>query len=161
MAIGIGRRQFIVGLSGSSLAWPLAARAQLAVRLPVIGVLSPFKPGDAYVEAFRMGLQELGYVEGRNIHYEFRNGNFDQLHDLAAELVSLNVDVIVAFVTAASLAASQATTTIPIVMAFVSDPVGIGLHQVPRPPWRQHYRNGRCDSCSFQQATRITEGADA
>ena len=127
MAIDIGRREFIVGLSGSSLAWPLAARAQQAVRLPVIGVLSPFKPGDVYVEAFRMGLQELGYVEGRNIHYEFRNGNFDQLHDLAAELVRLNVDVIVAFVTAASLAASQATTTIPIVMAFVSDPVGIRL----------------------------------
>ena len=74
-------------------------------------------------------MQELGYVDGRNIRYEYRwaEGNFERLPDLAVELVHLKVDVIVAFVTAASLAAREATTTIPIVMAYVSDPIGAGL----------------------------------
>jgi len=73
-------------------------------------------------------LQELGYVDGPNVRYEYRwaEGNFERLPDLAVELVRLKVDVIVAFVTAASLVARKATTTIPIVMAFVNDPIGAG-----------------------------------
>jgi putative tryptophan/tyrosine transport system substrate-binding protein len=128
MAINTGRRKFISALGGAAV-WPRAARAQLGARTPVIGVLSPFKPGDRYAEAFRIGLQELGYVDGQNIRYEFRwaSSNFDQLPDLAADLVRMKVDVIVAFVTAASLAARRATETIPIVMVYVSDPVGTGL----------------------------------
>ena len=83
---------------------------------------------DPYVGAFRQGLRELGYIEGRNIDivYRYTNGD-DQLPELAAELVRLKVDVIVTSSTAATRAAKNATTTIPIVMAAASDPVGTGL----------------------------------
>ena len=79
--------------------------------------------------AFVQGLRELGYLEETNvlIDYRFAEGNFERLAELAAELVELNVDVIVASVTQASLAAKAATKTIPIVMLAVSDPVGSGL----------------------------------
>jgi hypothetical protein len=99
------RRQFITLLSGA-VSWPLAARArQPAMR--VIGILSAETPASPYVEALRVGLQQLGYVDGRNVRYEYRwaEGNFERLPDLAVELVGLNVDV--AFVTAASLAALE------------------------------------------------------
>jgi len=121
------RRQFIALLGGAAT-WPLAARAQQSA-IRVIGILSPETPATPFVEALRVGLQELGYVDGRNIRYEYRwaEGNFERLPDLAVELVRLNVDVIVAFVTAASLAARKATATIPIVMAFVNDPIRAGL----------------------------------
>ena len=78
---------------------------------------------------FRQGLRELGYVEGKNIviEYRFAEGKFERLPDLAAELVELKVDVIVARATQASLAAKGATRTIPIVMQGVSDPIGTGL----------------------------------
>jgi putative tryptophan/tyrosine transport system substrate-binding protein len=80
-------------------------------------------------EAFRQRLQELGYVEGRNlaIEYRFAEGKFDRLPTLAQELVRLEVDVIVTVVTQASLAAKHATRTIPIVIVAVSDPLGTGL----------------------------------
>ena len=122
------RRDFIKVTVGSAAAWPLMARAQQPA-MRVIGILSPDTPASPFVEALRVGLQELGYVDGRNVRYEYRwaEGNFERLPDLAVELVRLNVDVIVAFVTAASLAAREATTTIPIVMAYVSDPIGAGL----------------------------------
>jgi putative ABC transport system substrate-binding protein len=123
------RREFICLIGASAAAtWPLVTRAQQRT-MPVIGILSPDTPASLYVEALRVGLQGLGYVDGRNIHYEYRwaEGNFERLPDLAVELVGLNVDVIVAFVTAASLAARKATATIPIVMAFVLDPIDAGL----------------------------------
>src|SRR6516162_11049170 len=123
------RREFICLIGGSAAAtWPLAVRAQQPA-MRVIGILSPDTPASPFVEALRVGLQELGYVDGRNIRYEYRwaEGNFERLPDLAVELVRLKVDVIVAFVTAASLAAREATTTIPIVMAFVNDPIGARL----------------------------------
>ena len=80
-------------------------------------------------EPFRQALRELGYVEGKNIviEYRFAEGKFDRLSDLAAELVELKVDLIVANVTQASLAAKGATRTVPIVMQGVSDPIGTGL----------------------------------
>jgi putative tryptophan/tyrosine transport system substrate-binding protein len=83
----------------------------------------------AYHDEFQRGLRELGYVEGRNIviEYRFADGKFDRLAALAAELVQLNVDVIVSVVTQASLAAKNATRTIPIVIVSVGDPVGAGL----------------------------------
>jgi putative ABC transport system substrate-binding protein len=123
------RREFICLIGGSAAAtWPLAVRAQQPA-MRVIGILSPDTPASPFVEALRVGLQELGYVDGRNVRYEYRwaEGNFERLPDLAVELVGLNVDVIVAFVTAASLAARKATATIPVVMAFVNDPIGAGL----------------------------------
>jgi putative tryptophan/tyrosine transport system substrate-binding protein len=105
-----------------------AASAQLPKKVPRIGFLSP-TTDDSRVEAFRQGLRELGYIEGQNITIEYRwaDGKFDKLPDLALELVRLKVDVVVAVVTQASLAAKKATGTIPIVMIGVSDPVGSGL----------------------------------
>ncbi len=124
------RREFITLLSSAAAAWPLAARAQRSEKVPRIGYLSPsFVTNREREEPFRQGLRELGYVEGKNIiiEYRFAEGKFERLPDLAAELVELKVDVIVAQVTVASLAAKGATRTIPIVMQGVSDPVGTGL----------------------------------
>jgi putative tryptophan/tyrosine transport system substrate-binding protein len=126
------RRDFIAGFTGLSAAWPLVARAQQLGKVPRIGYLSPgsASPGPlAYHDEFQRGLRELGYVEGQNIviEYRFAEGKFDRLDQLAAELVQLNVDIIVSVVTQASLAAQNATSTIPIVIVSVADPVGAGL----------------------------------
>jgi putative ABC transport system substrate-binding protein len=107
-----------------------SAGAQASEKIPKIGLLLPYSTGpDARIEAFRQGLRELGYVEGQTIKIEYRwaDGKFDKLPDLAADLVHNSVDVIVAGATQASIAAKKSTTTIPIVMIGVSDPVGAGL----------------------------------
>jgi putative ABC transport system substrate-binding protein len=121
------RRELIAGLAGAA-AWPLAARAQ-QTSIPVIGVLSPESSTAREVEGLRAGLRDLGYFEGRDIRYEYRwaEGRFERLSALAKELVDIKVDVIVTYVTQASLAATKATTSIPIVMVGVADPVGVGL----------------------------------
>jgi putative ABC transport system substrate-binding protein len=126
------RRDVLSLLGGAAVSWPITARAQQLGKVPRIGYLSPgsASPGPlAYHDEFRRGLRELGYVEGRNIviEYRFANGKFDRLAPLAAELVQLDVDLIVSVVTQASLAAKNATTTIPIVFVSVGDPVGAGL----------------------------------
>ena len=107
---------------------PLAAEAQPAGRLARIGVLFGGSPPDPFVEAFKQGLRELGYVEGRNvsIEYRFGEGRSDRLPALAAELVRLKVDVIVAS-SQGAVAAKQATNTIPIVMPIITDPIRLGL----------------------------------
>ena len=115
------RREFITLLDGAAAAWPLAARAQGVGKIPRIGYLSPgsASPGPlAYHDEFQRRLRELGYVDGRNIviEYRFAEGKFDRLDQLAAELVRLNVDIIVSVVTQASLAAKNATSTTPIVV---------------------------------------------
>jgi ABC-type uncharacterized transport system substrate-binding protein len=124
------RRAFLAG-SAALLAAPLAAEAQQTGKVPRIGFLSPASSTTAphVVEAFRQGLRDLGYVEGQNIVVEYRyaNGKAEALPDLAAELVSLEVDVIVASGTPGPLAAKSATKTIPIVMASAGDPVRTGL----------------------------------
>jgi len=126
------RREFITLIGGATV-WPLAARAQQpGGKAPRIGYLSPgsASPGPlAYHDEFQRGLRELGYIEGRNIviEYRFADGKFDRLDQLAAEFVRLNVDIIVSVVTQASLAAKNATSTIPIVIVSVGDPVGAGL----------------------------------
>jgi putative ABC transport system substrate-binding protein len=107
-----------------------SAGAQPPAKIPKVGLLLPYSPGpDPRIEAFRQGLRELGYLEGRSIVVEYRwaDGKFDKLPELAAELIRSNVDVIVPAVTQASIAAKKATATIPIVMVGVSDPVGSGL----------------------------------
>ncbi len=108
---------------------PLAADAQQPVRVARIGYLSPRAGPTNRDEAFRQGLRELGYVEGQNLVIEYRWGGErdDQFPRLAAELVALKVDVIVAAGNLAVRAARQATSTIPIVMAAVGDPVATGL----------------------------------
>jgi putative tryptophan/tyrosine transport system substrate-binding protein len=120
------RRREFIGLIATLV--PTAAYAQRP-SIPVVGVLSPAGPKSGYVNGLIEGLQELGYVEGRNIRFEYRwaEGKFDRLPELAADLVRLKVDVIVAFVTQAAEVAKKQTSTIPIVMVGVSDPVGAGL----------------------------------
>jgi putative tryptophan/tyrosine transport system substrate-binding protein len=107
------------------------AEAQQPGKIPRLGFLAPAtRNGTAHLtEVFLQGLREVGYVEGKNIAIEYRwaDGKFERLPELAADLVRLKVDVIVAAVTQASLAAKAATATIPIVMIAVSDPVGAGL----------------------------------
>ena len=122
------RRRVFITILGGAAAWPLAVWAQQPGGKPVIGYLIPANPEPVF-GYFKEGLQKLGYVEGRNIHIELRSaeGKSERLAGLAAELVRLNVDVLVAAQTPAITAAKQATTQIPIVMAGAGDPVGTGL----------------------------------
>jgi putative ABC transport system substrate-binding protein len=124
----MNRRAFIALLCGAA-AWPRAARAQQPGRIARIGYLDvgPASARVDRVEALRAGLHGLGYVEGRNIAIEFRWAErIEQLPELAAELVRLNVDVIFAVSSTMVEPARQATGTIPIVFATHADPVGIG-----------------------------------
>ena len=122
------RRAFIAGSLGL-LAAPVVVQAQQPAKVPRIGYLESGAPGTPLVEAFRQGLRDLGWIEGQNIAVEVRaaEGKYDRLPELAAELVRLKVDVIFASSTPAALAAKQASTTIPIVIGRVADPVGSGL----------------------------------
>src|SRR5450759_4919902 len=123
------RRAFITLLGGAAVAWPLGALAQQAVKLYRIGILSPELPPPGFLEAFRQGLRELGYVEGQTIAFEVRSaeGYSQRLAALANELVRLKVDVIVAINTTSVQAAKKASATIPIVMTRIADPVKSGL----------------------------------
>ena len=110
---------------------PLAVEAQPSAHVPRIGLLSLFSPalGESKAESFRQGLRDLGYIEGQNIRIESRwaAGHRERLAELAADLVRLEVAVIVTESTPAALAAKQATQTIPIVTAAIGDPVAVGL----------------------------------
>ena len=124
------RRAFIGMLSGGLLAAPLAAGAQQATRVARIGYLGTNRAANPHLhEALRQGLRDLGYEEGRNLLIEYRDaeGKIDRLPALAAELVALKLDIIVAPGTPQALAAKQATMTIPIVFTAASDPVPDGL----------------------------------
>jgi putative tryptophan/tyrosine transport system substrate-binding protein len=125
------RRELITLVSGTAVAWPLAARAQSS-GMPVIGVLNSATVGGVWLPleaAFRQGLSDTGYAEGRNVRIEGRwaEGQYDRLPALAAELTQQGVAAIVAFTTPAAQAAKAATATIPIVFTTISDPVQIGL----------------------------------
>ncbi len=113
-----------------------AVAAQAPRRVPRIGVLSSWSPTEPTMEAFRHGLRDVGYVEGQNllVEYRYAEGRLDQLPGLAAELVALKVEVIVAAGTRAIRAAKDATSTIPIVMPSNADPVGeVFVQSLPRP----------------------------
>jgi ABC-type uncharacterized transport system substrate-binding protein len=130
----MNRRAFILALGGAAAApsflWPLAARAQQPA-VPIIGVLEPWSPAASasYVARFREGLNETGYVEGRNVIFDYRSaeGKNDRLPVLADELVRGGAAVIVASAIRAALAAKAATNTVPIVFATANDPVQFGL----------------------------------
>ncbi len=125
------RLPFIAPIILFILAAAFTAAAQQPKKVPRIGYLCPTRPSSllARTEAFRQGLNELGYIEGKNIALEYRwaEGKIARLPDLAAELVRLKVDVIVTCGPVATRSAKEATATIPIVMAFDSDPVGNGF----------------------------------
>jgi len=124
------RRAFIHAVVGGLIAAPLTVKAQQTGRAPRIGFLGNGNPNlqSPSVEAFRQGLRELGWIEGQNITIEYRwaGGNMDRLPALASELVKLPVDVIVTAGSPAVRAARQASITIPIVVAIMSDPVALG-----------------------------------
>jgi putative ABC transport system substrate-binding protein len=124
----VKRRAFITLLGAAAAAWPLAARAQqTAGKIVSIGILvnEAWPP----IDTFRQTLNELGYVEGKNLRFEHRyaEGHNERFPELANDLISLNVDVILTWGTEAALAAKQATTTIPIVMGAIGDPIGSGV----------------------------------
>jgi putative ABC transport system substrate-binding protein len=127
------RREFITLLGGAAAAWPLGAQAQQPERMRRIGVLMGFAHGDpeqrARTAAFLNGLQELGWMDGRNIqiHYRATDGDTDRMRVYAKELVALSPHLIVAQTNPALVALRQATSTMPIVFVQVSDPVGSGF----------------------------------
>jgi putative tryptophan/tyrosine transport system substrate-binding protein len=124
------RRDFIKGIAGSAVAWPLAARAQQPGKLPTIGFLGASTPSawSHWVAAFVQRLHELGWIEGRTVAIEYRwaEGHPERYAEIAAEFVRLKVDVIVTVGSAVS-AARQATQDIPIVFGVANDPLGGGL----------------------------------
>jgi putative ABC transport system substrate-binding protein len=126
----MGRREFLIGL-GAALASPLRARAQLPRTMYRVGFLGNTTAAlEANIlEPFRQGLRDLGYEEGRNITIEYRwaEGNYERLPGLIAELVALNLDVMVTAGTPAALAVKKAAISVPLVVAAFGDPVGTGV----------------------------------
>lgn len=133
LATGMKRREIIVLFAGAGVAWPIVARAQQSAKVPRIGYLatssSESPEGQATFNAFRAGLREHGYVDGQNILIEYRaaDGKIERFPGLATELAHLNLDLILAVNTAAARAVQEATTTIPIVVPNMGDPVADGL----------------------------------
>ena len=134
------RREFITLLGGAAASWPLAARAQQSERVRRIGILYGVSgtdlEGQAWDAAFRKRLAELGWIDGRNVHVEYRwtGGNLDRTKLFANELVQPSPDVLVAVTTPATAALQRETRTIPIVFTSVSDPVGSGFVASLRKP---------------------------
>ena len=126
---GVNRREIVAAVAAGAVAWPFVAISQES-RTARIGILVLGNPDPApFMKEFKAGLNEVGYIEGKNVQFEFRSAdkNSANLAVRAAELVALKVDVIVAFQTPAVTAAKHATADIPIVMGSAGDPVGTGL----------------------------------
>lgn len=135
------RRRDVLALLGTGSLWPLVAWGE-PPKAPVVGVLAV--PDDQLLP-FRQELRDLGYVEGQTIRLEIRSakGDIQRLPELAAELVRLKVDVVVAEYTPAVLAAQRATNQVPIVMLSVGDPVGMGIVASLARPRGQHHWDRR------------------
>jgi putative tryptophan/tyrosine transport system substrate-binding protein len=131
MAISIRRRELVLALGGVAAAWPIAARAQQAGKLPTIGYLggTTYSVEGPWAATFVQRLRELGWIEGRNfaIEYGWTEGRPDRAAEIVAEFVRMKVDVIVTSGTGQIIAAMKATSVIPIVFAAAGDPVGSGL----------------------------------
>jgi putative tryptophan/tyrosine transport system substrate-binding protein len=129
--LGVRRRQFMALLGGAAAAWPLAARAQQAGRLPTVGFLGTATQVTmtSRVGALTQRLRELGWIENRTIAIEYRwaEGRYERFAEIAAEFVRLKVDIIVTSGTLPVIAAKQATATTPILFVTATDPVGTGL----------------------------------
>src|SRR5438876_4490140 len=129
----ISRCSFLGCIAVVVLLAPFGAAGQQPVKIPLVGLLSTFSPSEAmpWHRAFRQGLRDLGWEEGKNIEIEYRyaEGRLDRLVALATDLVRLNVDLIFTDTTSPTLAAKNATSTIPIVVASASDAVESGLAQ--------------------------------
>ena len=139
------RRELITLLGGAAVVWPLAARAQQPKVYRVGFLLGASAESTAsLLHALREGLRERGYVEERNFTFlqRYADGRIDRLPELAAELVRLNVDVIVTGSNLHVEAVRQATSTIPIVMIYAADPVGAGFVASLAPTRGQYYRVG-------------------
>jgi putative ABC transport system substrate-binding protein len=127
------RRKFLAHIVGAAVAWPLAARAQQAEQMRRIGILMSIGESDPlsvmHMKSFQEGLRELGWVEGRNVRFDYRwaEGDADRYRTYAAELVNLGPDVILTSSTPAARAQQQASRTIPIVFVSISDPVADGF----------------------------------
>jgi putative tryptophan/tyrosine transport system substrate-binding protein len=127
------RRQFITLIGGAAAAWPLAARAQQSSnKIPVVGVLwhaGSAEEEDVYLSVLVKAFNDLGYVEGKNIHldHRFPAENPDRYQTLARELVDLKPDALIAVTVLGAIALEKFTNTIPIVFILIPDPVGIGL----------------------------------
>jgi putative tryptophan/tyrosine transport system substrate-binding protein len=131
------RRDFISLVGGSAVAWPLAARAQQAGKLPTLGFFAPGTQSSygPWFGALAQRLREIGWIEGRNIaiSYRWAEGHTERYDEIAAELVQLKVDVIVTSSTPATIAAKHATSVIPIVFASAGDPLGSVVASLARP----------------------------
>jgi putative tryptophan/tyrosine transport system substrate-binding protein len=125
------RREFITLMGVAAAAWPIAARAQQAGKVYRIGILEtiPASQNTANLDALRKGLRALGYIEGQNlsIDYSSADGTAERFPELAGELLRLNVDLIITRGTPAAQAAKNVTTTIPVVMAAIGEPLGTGI----------------------------------
>src|SRR5262249_40945828 len=134
------RRDFISLLGGAAAAWPYAARAQLNGRVRRVGVIMGFAENDevwkAYLASFRQGLQEAGWTDGRNIHFDYRftGDSEERMRAMAEEVVGLKPDVILVSTNSVVSATLKATRSIPVVFTWVSDPVGSGfVANLPHP----------------------------
>jgi len=125
----VNRRVFLGSLGVGLLGTRLTTEAKPARKVARIGLLRPQSPPDPYTTAIRTSLRQLGYVEGQTVEFEDRwaEGRMERLPALAADLVRIGVDAIVAISTPAAQAAKEATAIIPIVVAYIGDPVGSGL----------------------------------
>jgi putative tryptophan/tyrosine transport system substrate-binding protein len=136
----VNRRNFITLLGGAAAAWPLAARAQQGERMRRIGVLMAYAESDpeaqAWVAAFREGLEKLGWAEGGNIRIDTRwaTADVESIQRFAKELVALQPELVVSTSTPSTASLLQQTRTVPIIFTNVSDPVGSGfVASLPRP----------------------------